>query len=149
MSDTRDPSTDQPLPMPTGETPVVDWYADVMAFHERFGCVIGRNGPAVPDAGTAKLRAALLTEETIETVEAMARDDLPGIADGVVDLIYVALGLIVSYGIDPRPIWDAVHAANMAKVGGATRADGKVMKPPGWVGPDVAGLIARQQDGKR
>lgn len=30
------------------------------------------------------------------------------------------------------------------KEGGETRDDGKVLKPPGWAAPDVAGILARQ-----
>lgn len=120
------------------------WYGDVRDFHERFGVAIGAS-PAIPDAGTVQLRRALVREEIAETFKAMDDFDLAGIADGVVDSIYVLLGLLVSYGIDPRPVWDAVHAANMSKVGGTTRTDGKIQKPPGWVAPDVSAIIEAQQ----
>jgi hypothetical protein len=30
----------------------------------------------------------------------------------------------------------------MRKVGGAKRPDGKILKPEGWVPPDVAGVLA-------
>ena len=92
----------------------------------------------------SSLRQSLAGEEYYELMDSMRANDLPGIADAVVDLTYVALGLLVSYGIDPRPIWEAVHRANMAKEGGATRHDGKIMKPQGWAAPDVEGLIAEQ-----
>lgn len=124
----------------------LDWYAHVLAFHARFGCYVGSFGPEIPDAGTAQLRASLLKEEFDETVAALHQENLPGIADGLCDLIYVAIGLAVSYGIDLRPIWTAAHAANMAKTGGATRSDGKIMKPPGWTPPPVAKLIKQQMD---
>jgi hypothetical protein len=66
------------------------------------------------------------------------------VADGIVDAIYVLIGAAITYGIDIRPVWQAVHAANMAKEGGATREDGKVQKPPGWQPPDIAGILAAQ-----
>jgi hypothetical protein len=50
----------------------------------------------------------------------------------------------VEGGIDLRPLWVAVQAANLAKVGGSKRADGKVLKTPGWVPPDIAGLLRQQ-----
>ena len=120
-----------------------DMYQDVFDFHRKFSAYIG-DRPGIPTAGTAELRAELIREEFDELLTAMESGDLPGIADGALDLVYVVLGTLVSYGIDARPIWVAIHAANMAKVGGGTRADGKVMKPPGWIAPDVAGLLAKQ-----
>jgi predicted HAD superfamily Cof-like phosphohydrolase len=125
-----------------------DWYQDVLDFHRKFGCVVGEF-PAVPSKGTKELRSDLLWEEWCETEAALRRDDLTGIADGIADMIYVALGLAVSYGIDLRPVWDAVHASNMAKEGGATREDGKILKPPGWVAPDVAGILLKQINGEK
>lgn len=47
-------------------------------------------------------------------------------------------------GIDLGPVFEEVHRANMAKVGGPTRADGKILKPEGWTPPDVAGVLRRQ-----
>lgn len=85
-----------------------------------------------------------MDEELDETLQAMCRDDLPAIADGLADLIYVALGTAIAYGIDLRPVWSAVHAANMAKIGGPTREDGKVLKPEGWQPPDIKGILERQ-----
>lgn len=123
-----------------------DMYADVLAFHEKFGCAIGEI-PSIPDTVTEGLRLDLMAEELDEIREAVCRDDLPGIADGLADLMYVTLGTAVTYGIDLRPVWDMVHAANMAKEGGATRADGKILKPAGWTAPDVAGEIERQRGG--
>lgn len=121
-----------------------DWFQDVYEFHRKFGCRISTT-PTIMPPDVADLRENLEQEEFDEILAAVEARDLPGIADGVVDLIYVLLGRLVSYGIDPRPIWNAVHAANMAKEGGATRGDGKILKPAGWVAPDVAGLIERQK----
>ncbi len=120
-----------------------DWYRDVRDFHDRFGVDIGHE-PQEPTPEVVALREALITEEFVETVEAMRAGDLEGIADGLADLIYVSLGAAVTYGIDLRPVWDEVHRSNMAKQGGATRADGKILKPEGWTPPDVAGVLARQ-----
>lgn len=121
-----------------------DMFRDVYEFHKKFGCKIGST-PAIPDGGTVSLRRSILEEEFDETCDALHDGDLVEIADGICDMIYVGLGLLVSYGIDPRPVWDAIHASNMAKVGGLTRADGKILKPDGWVKPDVAGILAEQK----
>lgn len=47
--------------------------------------------------------------------------------------------------IDLPDVWEAVQAANMAKEGGGTREDGKILKPPGWQAPDIAGILADQK----
>lgn len=76
------------------------------------------------------------------------RIDLPDLVDATVDLDYVVEGLRVRLGVDVRPIWTAVHAANMAKMGGPKRADGKLQKPEGWRPADVAGLLREQERSK-
>lgn len=49
-------------------------------------------------------------------------------------------------GIPFDAVWDAVHAANMAKVwpDGTVhyREDGKVLKPQNWTAPDIEGVLA-------
>lgn len=120
-----------------------DPYTDVFEFHRKFGCKVGTK-PAIPDSGTAELRERLLREEFEETVKALRLGDMAGIADGVCDLIYVAIGLAISYGIYLPEVWAEVHAANMRKVGGDTRDDGKVLKPKGWRGPDIEGVLMAQ-----
>lgn len=70
--------------------------------------------------------------------------DLPALVDATVDLDYVVEGLRVRLGVDGDPIWEAVHAANMAKSTGPLREDGKRMKPEGWEPPDVEGLLREQ-----
>lgn len=120
-----------------------DWFADVLEFHRAFDAHI-EPLPRDPGDEVAWLRQRLITEEFMELVMAINKGDLPSIADGCIDLIYVTLGTLVSYGIDPAPLWDAVHRANMAKVGGEVREDGKRLKPLGWQPPDIKGLLATQ-----
>lgn len=112
----------------------------VKEFHEAMGVTTGKT-PAVRDPA---LRWSLLREECGETGMALNKRDLPGIADGLCDLIYVALGTAVACGIDLAPIFEEVHRANMAKTGGGMREDGKILKPPGWTPPDVEGLLRAQ-----
>lgn len=90
------------------------------------------------------MRWDLIAEESRETIEAIAAGNLPSAVDGLVDTIYVCLGAAVAWGVDLEPVFNAVHAANMAKVGGGLRKDGKILKPPGWVAPDVAGELKKQ-----
>lgn len=102
--------------------------------------------PAIPPKERINLRHALLREEFRELQYAMNNDDLVEIADGLVDLIYVAIGTALEYGIDLPAVWREIHDSNMRKVDPETgkvrhREDGKVLKPDGWQPPDVAGAL--------
>lgn len=68
---------------------------------------------------------------------------LPKSADALIDDLYVTVGALLSMGIDMWPLWNAVHRANMAKVGGPM-VNGKQMKPEGWNPPDIEGLLRDQ-----
>lgn len=126
-----------------GHEPSRDWFADVCEFHRVCGSAMAPT-PMIPDDGVAMFRHRLLIEEYGETMDAMMAGDLPEIADGLADLIYVAIGTAVSYGIDLRRVWEAVQRSNMAKLGGGTDPGGKHRKPPGWTPPDIAGVLASQ-----
>lgn len=122
-----------------------DWFEDVLAFHRKFGCAVGEEGPRQPHTKTIDLRMELIREEWQELHLSAWQGQVPDVADALADLIYVAIGMAISYGIDLRPVWAAVHAANMAKVGGPMRADGKILKPTGWMAPDIEGILAAQK----
>jgi len=122
---------------------------DVAAFH-RACDVPALDKPQIPPLARVQLRAALIKEEAKETIEAMRLDDLPAIADGLADLIYVTVGTALEYGIPLDCVWDAVQQANMAKVDPTTgkvrkREDGKVLKPDGWTPPDIAAVLYAQE----
>jgi len=61
-------------------------------------------------------------------------------ADAVIDLMYFALGTLVEMGVRPEPLFNIVHAANMAKVWPDGKVhyadDGKVIKHPSWRPPE-------------
>ena len=122
---------------------MLDMVEDVLAFHRKFACYVG-DYPHLPERSIVDLRLRLIREEYCELIEAIHRVDLAAIADAITDLMYVIIGTAITLGIDIRPIWQAVQRANMAKTGGGTRADGKILKPPGWKAPDVSALIELQ-----
>lgn len=107
-----------------------------------------------PTAVQLDLMVNLLHEEYDETRRAIGRlwdarrhgegeqaHALAEVADGLADLIYVACGAALELGIPLGAVWAEVHAANMRKVGGGRRGDGKVLKPEGWQPPDVYGAV--------
>lgn len=119
---------------------------DVTDFHKAFSIPIEPH-PVYPRVSRQELRLKLEIEEHLETVEALQHGDLHHIAGELVDKIYVAIGTALEYGLPLQEVWDAVHAANMAKLGPdgkpVLRADGKVQKPEGWTPADVAGIVRR------
>lgn len=50
----------------------------------------------------------------------------------------------IDLGIDIKPLFEEVHRTNMLKVGGPTRADGKILKPEGWQPPRIRELLIEQ-----
>ena len=105
-----------------------------------------RNGREVQAIGEtsairdAELRARLIREEADETVKAILEGDLVEAIDGLCDLLYVALGTAVSFGVDLEPFWEEVHANNMTKLAGPI-VDGKLRKPEGWKPPRIRELL--------
>jgi predicted HAD superfamily Cof-like phosphohydrolase len=125
-----------------------DILTDVATFH--IACDVPvLHQPTIPPDDRVALRRNLIDEEiNVELLPAIDRGDLPAIADGLADAIYVIVGTALEYGIPLDRVWEAVQRANMAKVDPATgkvqkRADGKVLKPNGWKSPDVAAILAR------
>lgn len=111
-------------------------------FHRRFGVPI-LDQPQIPSDTRRHLRAALIAEEALELTTAIDGADLVGIADGIADVIYVAIGAALEFGIPLEKVWDEVHRTNMLKVGGSMREDGKILKPEGWTPPDIAAVLGR------
>lgn len=110
---------------------------DVHVFHLQCGITVGKT----PGIRQAQLREDLLREELEETIAAIRLHRLPEAIDGLCDLIYVALGTAVTFGVDLEEHWQAVHDANMEKAGGPKREDGKQLKPLGWTPPDHVSLL--------
>ena len=69
-------------------------------------------------------------------------------ADAMVDAWYYMLNASCKNGIDLSKVFDEVHKANMNKRDPITnefirRADGKVLKPPGWKPANIRNVVLR------
>ena len=117
-----------------------DPFAAVLAFHRCLGLDIGER-PALASPDVVALRRRLIAEETAELDAALATGDVVRVADALADLLYVTYSAAISFGIDIRPVFAEVHRANLAKVGGPIRADGKVLKPRDWTLPAIEPLL--------
>ena len=87
------------------------------------------------------IRKTLLAEEHREVQEALEQGDRLQIAQELADLLYVAYGTALVYGIDLDAALAEVHRANMSKLGEdgkpTLREDGKVLKGPNFKPPDM------------
>lgn len=74
--------------------------------------------------------------------------DMPEMVDATIDAEYTLHNLRIHAGVDDEPMWRAVQAANMSKLGGPV-VDGKIRKPAGWRAPPIQELLMAQGwDGK-
>jgi predicted HAD superfamily Cof-like phosphohydrolase len=121
----------------------------VAAFHLAFD-LPRRVTPSIADAsdGLIQLRISLLEEEVAEFKEAAQERDLVRVADALGDIVYVAYGAAVTFGIDLDAVVAEVHRANMSKLDEAgrpiLRSDGKVIKSNRYRPPDIAAVLASQ-----
>ncbi len=129
--------------------------------------------PTIPSDDRVRLRLRLIAEEFFETMRAalnlrLTPDlgghhlataerclalaiersavavDLSALVDGLADLDVVVEGTRLEFGVDGGPIAAEVHRANMDKVGGPVRADGKQLKPGGFTPANVEECLRRQ-----
>ncbi len=123
--------------------------------------------PTVPDEGIRELRARLILEEALETVDALGitptingieikeedlklnitKDaDLIGIADGCADISVVTTGTLLACGIKDKLLLENVDQNNLDKFGPGhkIREDGKIIKPPNHRPPDIHSIIEEQ-----
>ncbi len=126
-----------------------DHFADLAAFHDRFR-MPHQAFPTILEDALMDFRLKFLIEELEEIKEGVAEDNLTKIADGLVDLVYVAIGTAELMGLPWDVLWMAVQQANMQKVRsegdghGDTGRDWQfdVVKPDGWKPPDVTGILS-------
>lgn len=93
----------------------------------------------------------LITEEYKELQDAIIADDKQEQLDALLDILVVTIGAIHSAGWDGEGGWKEVMSTNFAKVDKETgkvrkREDGKVLKPTGWVAPDLAPFLSKKKD---
>jgi predicted HAD superfamily Cof-like phosphohydrolase len=91
---------------------------------------------------------ALIEEEHKELKQALADNNDVEVLDALVDILVVTIGAIHSAGYDAEGAWKEVMATNFAKIDKETgkvrkREDGKVLKPVGWVPPDLKSYLKK------
>ena len=91
----------------------------------------------------------LIDEEVTELKEAITNCDPVEILDALEDIVVVTIGAMHSMGADGEGGWKEVMKTNFAKVDSETgkvrkREDGKVLKPVGWVAPDLKPFVEKK-----
>lgn len=82
----------------------------------------------------------MIAEEHDEVVEAFAwlqageTEDqaLAHLVHELADLLYVTYGSLLACGVDRDGVFRELHRANVYKITGPRREDGKQLKPSGW-----------------
>jgi predicted HAD superfamily Cof-like phosphohydrolase len=110
--------------------------------------------PGIPSLDTLATHQRLITEEYQEVVDALTHimddqghqqvKDLVSLVHELLDLLYVTYGALLVCGVEPDEVFREIHRANMQKVTGPRRADGKPIKPVDWQPANVAAILARQ-----
>ena len=96
-----------------------------------------------------KLYVDLIDEERKELQEAIDACDPVEILDALEDILVVTIGAIHSMGANGEGGWKEVMKTNFAKIDKETgkvrkREDGKVLKPVGWVAPDLKPFVTKE-----
>lgn len=119
-------------------------WSKVKQFHETFGSPVG-DKPQFLSEGRMMLRKALIEEEYEEFLGAVEHGDLINAFKELADLIYVVAGTAVEMGGDLDAVLNEVHKSNMSKLDEdgkpIFREDGKVLKGPNYIEPDVQGVL--------
>jgi predicted HAD superfamily Cof-like phosphohydrolase len=93
-----------------------------------------------------KLYLDLMEEEWKELKTALLMENRVEQLDALLDFIVVSIGAIHSGGFDGEGGWREVMTTNLAKIDKDTgkvrkREDGKVLKPLGWVAPELQPFV--------
>ena len=141
-------------------------YQQVQEFHDTFDPVTNKY-PHALTSQEVQTRSHFIVEELVEYLSTISRDeadfackvqqlkesinqaeqkvlnkglpenDIVNQSDALIDLLYFIYGTFAIMGVDPNPLFDIVHQANMGKLfpDGKPHYDavtGKVLKPDNW-----------------
>jgi predicted HAD superfamily Cof-like phosphohydrolase len=117
-------------------------------FHTTYGLTLSET-PNSPAPELVKLRMNLIEEEVEELREAIGTfGELVEVADALADIVYIAFGTALVYGIDLDAVLNEVHRSNMSKLGEdgkpIYREDGKVLKGPNYSPPDIKSILEKK-----
>lgn len=114
----------------------------VKEFHKKFDMMV-HDKPTDLTSKKLNERYDFMLEELTEFKNSIEPRDMAGLADALVDIVYVAMGTAVQMGLPWEELFADVQRANMAKVRGITKRGVAVdcMKPEGWVSPKTDEIL--------
>ena len=132
-----------------------DWVKDINDMYERFKFFsVTRSGVRSQEdllrmRNFLKFRIGLFQEEFEEMQQALDMNNSEEIVDASIDIMVIAIGNLLLFGVDPYKAWDEVLRANNAKIVGDKPGRNNfgtpdLSKPLGWKGPshmDNHGLL--------
>ena len=85
--------------------------------------------------------------QNLDRIEYLPVDEVETL-DALIDILVVTIGAIHSMGSNAEGAWKEVMSTNFAKIDKETgkvrkREDGKVLKPVGWVAPNLESFIKK------
>ena len=128
-----------------------DLFRMVSEFHQKFE-LHPTERPAFPIEEIWQLKNRHMQEELDEIRASAINEDLEEYFDGLIDLVYVALGAAYLAGLPFDEGFRRVHEANMKKVRALKQEDSKrgsvydIVKPPGWIAPELADLVRKEKE---
>ena len=129
----------------------MDMFDMVAEFHQKFGLEPTAQ-PNFPVEEIWKLKNMHMREELDELRAAAYVGNLEEYFDGLIDLVYVALGAAYLAGLPFNEGFKRVHEANMKKVRALREEDSKrgstydIVKPAGFVAPTLTDLIRKEKE---
>jgi len=118
----------------------------VSDFHKAFGQTYA-NKPGLISDKEGLLRYTLITEESIEYLDAVINKDLVGISDALGDQLYILLGTIIKHGLQHKieEVFKEIHRSNMSKLDEngqpILRPDGKILKSSNYFKPNIQRIL--------
>ena len=127
----------------------MSWFTDLRDFHEKYSHHIADKPGFPSDEDLWELRLKLIVEESDELEEELlaayegdnSPERLAATAKEMCDLIYVIVGLGISFGIDLDKAWDEVHRSNMSKEVGLKNEFGKQLKGDSYSPADIKSVL--------
>ena len=129
----------------------MDLFQMVADFHKKFG-LDPTEQPDFPFEEIWILKNNHMQEELNEIRAAAINGNLEEYFDGLIDLVYVALGAAYLAGLPFEQGFLRVHQANMTKIRALRQQDSKrgstydIVKPPGFVAPTLTDLIRKEKE---
>jgi predicted HAD superfamily Cof-like phosphohydrolase len=127
-------------------------FQDLKDFHKKFNMPLNKQ-PTMLKPSLLNFRLKFLLEELEETELAAYEGDIAGVADGLVDLVYVAIGMAELMGLPWDDLWAEVQKANMSKERAENENQGHreqwqfdIIKPEGWTAPKIQEILNQAKD---